>query len=103
MSAASLRRDTSDTKATFAGNKRGLLLLPWTPRRAPRPAIGEAQMLKLIVAATLVVLITSSSAIAGIVLAHAALARTSTMNAGAVADEAQSFRLVAKAPLTFDW
>jgi hypothetical protein len=74
--------------------------MPW---RAPRPAIGEAQMLKLIVAATLVVVITSSSAIAGIVLAHAALARTSTMNAGAVADEAQSFRLVAKAPLTFDW
>ena len=73
------------------------------PRLAPRPAIGEAQMLKLIVAATLVVLITSSSAIAGIVLAHAALARTSTMNAGALADEAQSFRLVAKAPLTFDW
>jgi hypothetical protein len=55
------------------------------------------------VAATLVVAITSSSAIGGIILAHAALARTSVMNAGAVADEAQSFRLKAKAPLTFDW
>jgi len=60
-------------------------------------------MLKIIVAAALVVVITSSSAIAGIVLTHAAFARTSTMNAGVLADEAQSFRLVAKAPLTFDW
>ena len=60
-------------------------------------------MLKLIVAAALVVVITSSSAIAGIVLTHAAFARTSTMNAGVLADEAQSFRLAAKAPLTFDW
>lgn len=60
-------------------------------------------MLKVILAATLVMAITSSSAIGGIILAHAALARTSVMNAGAVADEAQSFRLKAKAPLTFDW
>ena len=47
--------------------------------------------------------ITSSSAIAGIVLTHAAFARASTMNAGMLVDESQSFRLVAKAPLTFDW
>jgi hypothetical protein len=60
-------------------------------------------MLKLIVAATLVVVITSSSAIAGIMLTHAAFARTSTINAGVLVDEAQSFRLAAKAPLSFDW
>jgi hypothetical protein len=60
-------------------------------------------MLKLIVAATLVVVITSSSAIAGIMLTHAAFARTSAINAGVLVDEAQSFRLAAKAPLSFDW
>ena len=60
-------------------------------------------MLKMIVAAAVVVVITSSSAIAGIVLAQAAFARTTAMNAGTLADESQSFRLVAKAPLTFDW
>ena len=63
----------------------------------------EAQMPKMIVVATLVMVITSSSAIAGIMLTHAAFARTSHSHAGALADEAQSFRLVAKAPLTFDW
>ena len=60
-------------------------------------------MLKLIVAAAVVVVITSSSAIAGIVLTHAAFARHSALNAGAIADESQSFRLASKAPLTFDW
>jgi hypothetical protein len=60
-------------------------------------------MLKLIVAAAVVVVITSSSAIAGIVLTHAAFARTSALNAGTLADESQSFRLTAKAPVTFDW
>lgn len=60
-------------------------------------------MLKMIVAAALVVVITSSSAIASIVLTHAAFARTSTVNAGLLVDEAQSFRMVAKAPLAFDW
>ena len=60
-------------------------------------------MLKIIVAAVLVVAITSSSAIAGIMLTHAAFARSSTANAGVLLDESQSFRLVAKAPLTFDW
>jgi hypothetical protein len=63
----------------------------------------RGQMLKVIVAATLVMVITSSSAIAGIMLTHAAFARTSHTHAGALADEAQSFRLVAKAPLHFDW
>ena len=60
-------------------------------------------MLKMIVAVTLAVLVTSSSAIGGIVLAHAVLARTSNANVGTLVDEAQSFRLKAKAPLTFDW
>jgi hypothetical protein len=60
-------------------------------------------MLKVIVATMLVVVITPSSAIASIVLTHAAFARHSALNAGALADEAQSFRLVAKAPLAFDW
>jgi len=60
-------------------------------------------MLKLIVAATLVVVITSSGAIAGIMLTHAAFARTSAINAGVLVDEAQSFRLATKAPLSFDW
>ena len=63
----------------------------------------ERDMVKLIVAAALVVVITSSSAIAGIMLTHAAFARTSTANAGILADESQSFRLVAKAPVSFDW
>jgi hypothetical protein len=60
-------------------------------------------MLKIIVAAAAVVVITSTSAIASIVLTHAAFARNSVINAGVLTDEAQSFRLVAKAPLTFDW
>jgi hypothetical protein len=60
-------------------------------------------MLKMIVAAALVVVITSSSAIAGLALTHAAFARTSSANVGTLADESQSFRLVAKAPVTFDW
>jgi hypothetical protein len=60
-------------------------------------------MLKIIVAAALVVAITSSSAVAGIMLTHAAFARNSVINAGSLMDESQSFRLVAKAPLTFDW
>jgi len=60
-------------------------------------------MLKMIAAVTLVVVITSSSAIASIVLTHAAFARNSAINAGVMLDEAQSFRLVAKAPLAFDW
>ncbi len=57
-------------------------------------------MVKLIVAAALVVVITSSSAIAGIMLTHAAFARNSAINAGVLVDEAQSFRLAAKAPLS---
>ena len=60
-------------------------------------------MVKLIVAAALVVAITSSSAIGGIMLTHAAFARNSAINAGVLVDEAQSFRLAAKAPLSFDW
>jgi hypothetical protein len=60
-------------------------------------------MLKMIVAAGLVVVITSSSAIASMVLTHAAFTRNSVINAGVMLDEAQSFRLAAKAPLTFDW
>jgi hypothetical protein len=61
-------------------------------------------MLKMIVAAAVVVVvIPSTSAIAGIVLTQAAFARASTMNSGALVDESQSFRMVAKAPLTFDW
>jgi hypothetical protein len=60
-------------------------------------------MLKMIVAAAVAVMITSSSAIAGIVLAQAAFARATTMNAGTLVDESQSFRMVAKAPVTFDW
>jgi len=61
-------------------------------------------MLKMIVAVAVVVVITSSSALAGIVLTHAALGRVSTVNAaGTMADDSQSFRVVAKAPLTFDW
>jgi hypothetical protein len=60
-------------------------------------------MLKMIVAVAVVVAITSSSAIAGIVLAHAALGRISAVNAATMADDSQSFRLVAKAPLNFDW
>jgi len=64
---------------------------------------GERHMLKMIVAAAVVVVITSTSAIAGIVLTQAAFARASTMNFGTLADESQSFRMVAKAPLTFDW
>ena len=55
-------------------------------------------MLKMVVAAALVVVITSSSAIAGIVLTHAAFARNSAINAGVLVDEAQSFRMAAKAP-----
>jgi hypothetical protein len=69
----------------------------------PLPDKGEAHMLKMIVAAALVVVITSSSAIASIVLTHAAFARHSTINSGVLVDEAQSFRLAAKAPLSFDW
>ena len=42
-------------------------------------------MLKMIVAAALVVVITSSSAIAGIMLTHAAFARNSAINAGVLA------------------
>jgi hypothetical protein len=60
-------------------------------------------MLKMIAAASLVVAITSSSAIGSIVLTHAAFARNSIINAGVMLDEAQSFRLAAKAPLAFDW
>jgi hypothetical protein len=60
-------------------------------------------MLKMIVAATVAVVITSSSAIAGIVLAQAAFARTTAMTSGTLVDESQSFRMVAKAPVTFDW
>ena len=60
-------------------------------------------MLKMIVAAAVVVVITSSSAIAGIVLTQAAFARTSALNSGTLVDESQSFRMVAKAPVTFDW
>jgi hypothetical protein len=61
-------------------------------------------MLKFVIAAALVVVIGTSSAVAGIMLTHAAFARVSTVNAaGTLADEGQSFRLVAKAPLTFDW
>jgi hypothetical protein len=60
-------------------------------------------MLKMIVAATVAVVITSSSAIAGIVLAQAAFARTTAMNSGTLVDESQSFRMVAKAPVAFDW
>jgi hypothetical protein len=69
----------------------------------PAEQSGERHMLKLIVAATLVVVITSSSAIAGIMLTHAAFTRTSAINAGVLVDEAQSFRLAARAPLSFDW
>jgi hypothetical protein len=60
-------------------------------------------MLKIMVAAAVVVVITSTSAIASIVLTHAAFTRNSVINAGVLTDEAQSFRMVAKAPLTFDW
>jgi hypothetical protein len=60
-------------------------------------------MLKMIAAAALVMVITSSSAIAGIMLTHAAFARNSAINAGVLLDESQSFRLAAKAPVTFDW
>ncbi len=60
-------------------------------------------MLKMIAAAVVVVVITSSSAIAGIMLTHAAFARNSAIHAGVLADEAQSFRMAAKAPLAFDW
>jgi hypothetical protein len=69
----------------------------------PPEQSGERHMLKLVVAATLVVVITSSSAIAGIMLTHAAFTRNSAINAGVLVDEAQSFRLAAKAPLSFDW
>ena len=44
-----------------------------------------------------------NAAIASIVLTHAAFTRNSVINAGVLTDEAQSFRMVAKAPLTFDW
>ena len=43
-------------------------------------------MLKMIVAAAVVVVITSTSAIAGIVLTRAAFARASTMNFGMLVD-----------------
>jgi hypothetical protein len=97
-------RDTNDTGTTFAGYRRGLFLSSWrSARLGAAPAKGERQMLKMIVAAAVVVVITSTSAIAGIVLTQAAFARASTMNFGTLADESQSFRMVAKAPLTFDW
>jgi hypothetical protein len=67
------------------------------------PDKGERAMLKMIVAVVLVVVITSSSAVAGIMLSHAAFARASSLNAGVLVDESQSFRMVAKAPLSFDW
>jgi hypothetical protein len=60
-------------------------------------------MLKMIAAAVLVMVITSSSALAGIMLTHAAFARNSAINAGVLLDESQSFRLAAKAAVTFDW
>ena len=61
-------------------------------------------MVKMILAVAAVVVITSSSAIASIVLTHAALGRVSTVNAaGTMADDSQSFRLAAKAAVTFDW
>ena len=46
----------------------------------------------MIVAATLFVAIISSSAVAGIMLAHAVFVRSSAVNAGVLTDEAQSFR-----------
>ena len=64
---------------------------------APQPLKGETQMLKMIAAAVLVMVITSSSALAGIMLTHAAFARNSAINAGVLLDESQSFRLAAKA------
>jgi hypothetical protein len=70
---------------------------------APQPLKGETQMLKMIAAAVLVMVITSSSALAGIMLTHAAFARNSAINAGVLLDESQSFRLAAKAAVTFDW
>ena len=60
-------------------------------------------MLKTIIATAIVVVITSTTAIAGIALTHAAFARTTTFNAGVLVDESQSFRMTAKAPLNFDW
>ena len=79
--------NTNDTRATFAGNRRGLLLSSWrSARLVPQPTKGERAMLKMIVAAVLVVMITSSSAVAGIMLS-----------------QSQSFRMVAKAPMAFDW
>lgn len=66
-------------------------------------AKGEAQMPKMIFAAALVFAITSSSAVGGIILSHVAFARSSAINTGVLVDEAQSFRMVAKAPLAFDW
>ena len=76
------------------GDRRGVV---------PQPSKWEAEMLKMIVATALVVVITSTSALAGIVLTHAAFARTSTMNSGVLVDEAQSFRMAARAPIAFDW
>jgi hypothetical protein len=77
--------------------------MPWRWPRLAAAGNWEVHMLKMIVVVTMAVLVISSSAIAGIVLAHVVLTRTSTVNVGSLADEAQSFRLVAKAPLTFDW
>jgi hypothetical protein len=97
-------RDTDDTDATFAGYRRGLILSSWrSARPGAAPDKGERHMLRMIVAAAVVVVITSTSAIAGIVLTQAAFARTSALNSGTLVDESQSFRMVAKAPVTFDW
>src|SRR4029079_6738926 len=95
--------DTNDTGATFAGDRGGLNQTAWKSPRCLAARIGERPMLKMIVAVGLVVVITSSSAIASIVLTHAAFTRNSVINAGVMLDEAQSFRLAAKAPLVFDW
>jgi hypothetical protein len=67
------------------------------------PDQGERSMLKMIVATAVVVVITSTSAIAGLALTHAAFARVGSAYAATIADDSQSFRLVAKAPISFDW
>jgi hypothetical protein len=94
--------DTNDTRATFAGYVRGLILIPMENGAVAGPE-GERPMLKMIVATAVVVAITSTSAIAGLALTHAAFARVGSANAASIADESQSFRLVAKAPIAFDW
>jgi hypothetical protein len=82
------RGDTDDTRATFAGYVRGLILIPMENGAVdPSGPQGERPMLKMIIATAVVVVVTSTSAIAGLAFTHAAFARVDSANAASISDE----------------